>query len=135
MGTKHAVRIPRCLCLVLIAFATRSAIADDSDTEEEPAARDAIEFCDRIQYAGIAVREPEHHVWGCSPVKDGHGKYHLFGARFGNPFKTAWRSDSHVVHYVSDTPQGPFTFVEYALFLIANSKKGGNTQIISFSRY
>ncbi len=140
-------------CLTSIAVASGGSTADDSQTKGGTAARDTIEFCDRIQYAGIAVREPEHHVWGCSPVKDDDGKHHLFGARFRNPFKTAWRSDSHVVHYLSDTPQGPFKFVEvvyrgergkpgqwnyfgihnpcikkvdgkYVLFFIANSYKG-----------
>jgi hypothetical protein len=69
--------------------APSNRIAADGITKEGTAAKDAIAFCDRIQYVGIAVREPEHHVWGCTPVKDDDGKYHLFGARFGNPFKTA----------------------------------------------
>jgi len=143
-------------CLALMAAASRSSIAGDNETKDETAANDTIEFRDRIQYAGIAAREPNHHVWGCSPIKDDDGKYHLFGARFGNPFQTAWRSDSHVVHYVSDTPQGPFTFVDvvyrgererkgqwnyfgihnpcikkvdgkYVLFFIANSNKDGKS--------
>jgi len=136
----------------LVTVASFSSIAEEE--AKETVLRSAqVEFCDRIQYAGIAVREPRHHVWGCSPVKDDKGKYHLFGARFGNPFKNAWRSDSHIVHYVSDTPQGRFRFSEvvyrgerkragqwnyfgihnptikkvdgkYVLFFIANSNKG-----------
>jgi len=146
-GTDRLARPMLVVCLALIALGPRSSHAEGSDPKQE-AAKGAIPFCDHIQ------REPNHHVWGCSPVKGDDGRYHLFGARFGNPFKTAWRSDSHIVHYVSDTPQGPFTFVEvvyrgererkgqwnyfgvhnptikkvdgnYVLFFIANSNKGG----------
>jgi len=99
-------------CLTLSAVASGSSIADDSQAKEGTATKDAIEFCDRLEYVGIAVRDPDNHVWGSSPVKCEEGKYHLFSARFKNPFKTAWRNDSHVVHYVSDTPQGPFEFVD-----------------------
>lgn len=122
----------------------------------EPSVDETIEFHERIQYAGIAARDPENHIWGSSPVKCDEGKYHLFSARFRNPFKTAWRSDSHIVHYVSNTPQGPFKLADvvyrgerkrkgqwnyfgihnpcikkvdgkYVLFFIANSNKGGHS--------
>jgi len=65
--------------------------------KEGTATQDTIEFCDRLQYVGIAARDPENHIWGSSPVKCDEGKYHLFSARFKNPFKTSWRSDSHIV--------------------------------------
>jgi hypothetical protein len=73
---------------------------------------EAIGFNERLEYAGVAASDPENHVWGCSPVRCDKGKYHLFGARFSAPFEPGWRKDSHIVRFVSDTPQGPFTFAE-----------------------
>jgi len=69
-------------------------------------------FADRIKYVGIAVTDPSHHVWGCSPIVDEDGKIHLFGARWKSPFDPGWRTDSHIVHFVADKPEGPFKFAE-----------------------
>jgi hypothetical protein len=69
-------------------------------------------FYERLEYVGVAASDPENHVWGCSPVKCEKGLYHLFGARFKTPFEPGWRTDSHIVRFVSDTPRGPFTMAE-----------------------
>jgi len=74
--------------------------------------QEVIPFYERLEYAGVAASDPENHVWGCSPVKCEKGLYHLFGARFKTPFEPGWRTDSHIVRFVSDTPRGPFTMAE-----------------------
>ena len=89
-----------------VVYAEKVAGAKESDGGAE------ISFHERIEYAGIAARDPESNIWGCSPVKGDDGKYHLFGARFGRPFRRTWRYESHIVHFVSDTPQGPFKFID-----------------------
>lgn len=69
-------------------------------------------FHDKLVFRGIAASDGAHHVWGCSPVVGEHGKYHLFGARYGGDFNKGWRTDSHIAHFVSDTAVGPFKFKE-----------------------
>jgi len=111
MSNDNVARAMLGVCLALIAVASRSSIADDSETKEGIGAEDAIAFCDRLQYLGIAARDSELHVWGCSPVKGEDGRIHLIGARFGPDFDD-WKGNSHIVRYVADKPEGPFTFVE-----------------------
>ncbi len=100
--------------MLISTAAIMATVAPLNAKEKKPPPEkpDGIEFHERLEYVGIAARDPENHVWGCSPVKCDQGKYHLFGARFGQPFDKGWRKDSHIVHFVSDTPQGPFKMVE-----------------------
>ncbi len=73
-------------------------------------------FSKALEYKGIVVQDDEWHIWGCSPILDDEGKVHLFVARW--PVKTGhggWKTDSQIAHYVSDSPEGPFQFVEVVL--------------------
>lgn len=80
-------------------------------------------FYDNLELKGVAVREPGYHVWGSSPIIGPEGKVHLFCARWPNnihksrrtSFGQGWKSHSEVAHYVSDSPEGPFTFVDVVL--------------------
>jgi len=74
-------------------------------------------WADRLEYAGMAVSEPEFHVWGSSPVIGPDGKTHLFVARWpvAAAFDPGWRTHSEIAHYVSEKPEGPFTFKDVAL--------------------
>lgn len=70
-------------------------------------------WADRLEYVGIAVEEPNYHVWGSSPVIGPEGKTHLFVARwpiaegFGG-----WLTHCEIARYVGDSPEGPFEFRE-----------------------
>ena len=52
------------------------------------------DFESRLEYVGVAVEEPNYHVWGSSPVIGPGGKTHLFVSRW--PVKTWfwWLDDS-----------------------------------------
>ena len=79
-------------------------------------AQPATSFADHWEFKGTAVSEPGWHVWGSSPIIDPEGKVHLFVSRW--PLKTGhqgWRSHSEIAHYVGETPEGPFTFLDVAL--------------------
>lgn len=71
-------------------------------------------MADQWKFIGEAVNEPGYDVWGSSPIRDDKGNVHLFCARWSSetPFKTAWRFNSEIAHYVSKKPEGPFKFVE-----------------------
>ena len=72
-------------------------------------------FADRLEWVGLGVHSPGHHVWGSSPVMDDDGKMHIFAARWKPPFDHGWRDNSEIVHFVSNSPEGPFTFSDVAL--------------------
>tara|TARA_R110002073_G_scaffold43606_4_gene121591 strand:- start:6806 stop:7867 length:1062 start_codon:yes stop_codon:yes gene_type:complete len=73
-------------------------------------------WADRLEYVGVAVEEPDYHVWGSSPVIGPNGKTHLFVARWPieEEFK-AWLTHCEIARYVSDQPEGPFVFQEVVL--------------------
>lgn len=73
-------------------------------------------WADRLEYVGVAVEEPNYHVWGSSPVVDAEGKTHLFVSRWPEQegFK-GWRTHCEIARYLSDTPEGPFIFQEVVL--------------------
>ena len=68
---------------------------------------------DNWLFVGEAINEPGYDIWGSSPIRDDQGNVHLFCARWlsDTPFKTAWRYNSEIAHYVSESPEGPFNFV------------------------
>ncbi|MFB9052717.1 glycoside hydrolase family protein [Formosa undariae] len=73
-----------------------------------------IAMSDQWEFIGEAVNEPGYDVWGSSPIRDAQGNVHLFSARWSSetPFKTAWRYNSEISHYVAKRPEGPFHFVD-----------------------
>ncbi|MEA3224319.1 MAG: GDSL-type esterase/lipase family protein [Planctomycetota bacterium] len=77
----------------------------------------AVTFEQRLEYAGVAVRQEGWHIWGTSPVIGSKGDVHLFVARWpvSAKFDPGWRTHSEVAHYVSDSPEGPFSFSDVAL--------------------
>ena len=78
---------------------------------------------DQWQLLGEAVNEAGYDVWGSSPIRDNKGNVHIFCARWSSAiaFKKAWRYDSEIAHYVSETPEGPFKFVE----VVGKGKENG----------
>lgn len=73
-------------------------------------------WADRLEYVGVAVEEPDYHVWGSSPVIGPAGKTHLFVSRW--PLSSTfdgWMTDCEIARYQSDSPEGPFQFKEVVL--------------------
>ncbi|MDU1891319.1 MAG: glycoside hydrolase family protein [Dysgonomonas sp.] len=59
---------------------------------------------------------PGYWVWGSSVIKGKDGKYHMFADRWKKELGfQSWVTASEVVHAVSDTPEGPYIFVDVAL--------------------
>jgi len=77
----------------------------------------AATFEQRLEYAGVAVRQGGWHIWGTSPIIGPKGDVHLFVARWpvSAKFDPGWRTHSEVAHYVSNSPEGPFRFSDVAL--------------------
>lgn len=74
-------------------------------------------FADKWTYIGVAVEEEGYEIWGSSPIIDEEGKVHLFVARWDSKARhdPGWRSHSEIAHYVSDSPEGPFKFINVVL--------------------
>ncbi|MCR8668210.1 glycoside hydrolase family protein [Aestuariibaculum sp. M13] len=73
-------------------------------------------FADQWEFVGIAVEEPGYTIWGTSPIIDDNGKTHLFVARWpGNTVEPGWRTHSEIAHYIGDSSEGPFKFVDIAI--------------------
>lgn len=99
-----------CLLGTLITFLCAGYVqAQEKNTEKK---QDT--FADRWEYVGIAVEEPGYTIWGTSPILGEDGKVHLFVARWPGELKVdpGWRTHSEIAHYVGDSPEGPFTFVD-----------------------
>lgn len=85
---------------------------------------------DHWQLIGEAVNEPGYDVWGSSPIRDDKGNVHLFCARWSSEtlFKTAWRYNSEIAHYVAEGPEGPFEFVS----VVGKGKNDGSWNSAGF---
>ena len=61
--------------------------------------------------------QDNYWVWGSSVIRGEDGKYHMFVSRWPDflPFHPGWLVGSEIVHAISDTPEGPYTFVDVAL--------------------
>ncbi|MEO9511845.1 MAG: glycoside hydrolase family protein [Flavobacteriaceae bacterium] len=82
-----------------------------------------IAMSDHWRFIGEAINESGYDIWGSSPIRDDQGNVHLFSARWPSdtPFKTAWRFNSEIAHYVSKKPEGPFQFRE----VVGKGKRNG----------
>jgi alpha-L-fucosidase len=81
--------------------------------------RQPIAFRDRLLPAPVngGFRDTNYWIWCGSVTRGNDGKYHMFASRWphGLSFGPHWLSNSEIVHAVSETPEGPFTFSEVAL--------------------
>jgi hypothetical protein len=48
--------------------------------------------------------------WGMAPIYDEKGKLHVFMSTI--PYSGSWVKDSKIVHFVADSPKGPYEFVD-----------------------
>jgi hypothetical protein len=62
-------------------------------------------------------KQEGYWVWGSSIVKGDDGKYHMYVSRWPKTLKfhPGWMVASEIVHAVSDTAVGPYTFSDVAL--------------------
>ena len=73
-------------------------------------------FEKRLTPIGRILEDPDHNVWGCSPIYGPDGKVHLFYSRWVNEaHHQGWITCCEIVHAVADQPEGPYTTVEVAL--------------------
>ena len=86
-----------------------------SNAQSQPTNK--IPFANKWEFKGIAIDEPGYHVCGSSPIMGSDGRVHLFSARWkiAASFDPGWRSHSEIAHYVADSPEGPFRFVDVVL--------------------
>ena len=70
-----------------------------------------------VSPVGGSFAQEDYWVWGSSVIKGDDGKYHMFVSRWPKflPFHPGWMVESEIVHAVSDTPEGPYEFVDVAL--------------------
>lgn len=69
------------------------------------------------EFVGAAVSDPDYYVWCFSPIWGKDGKVHAFASRWpAAEGMEGWTGpNAEIAHYVSDTPEGPFTYVRTIL--------------------
>lgn len=81
-------------------------------------AQDNLKISDRISEIDETniLKTEGYHNWGGSIIKGEDAKYHLFYSRWPKESKfTGWLLFSEIAHATSDSPSGPWTYVETAL--------------------
>ena len=69
-----------------------------------------------MSWVGKAVDEPDYYVWCTSPIMGPDGKVNLFCSRWPKEYKfDGWSSHCEIAHYIGDSPEGPFHFVDIAI--------------------
>ena len=63
---------------------------------------------------GGGFRDDTYWTWCGSVILGDDGKYHMFASRWSKRTRFApnWLTNSYIVRAVSDTPEGPYTYVE-----------------------
>ncbi|MCC5844349.1 MAG: glycoside hydrolase family protein [Verrucomicrobia bacterium] len=76
-------------------------------------------FADRLLAAPVdgGFRREGFWVWCGSVIKGEDDRYHMFASMWEKsvPFTPNWLTNSMIVHAVSRTPEGPYTYVEDVL--------------------
>ncbi len=74
------------------------------------------EFAYGVEKAVLALTSKDYYLWDCSVIY-AEGKYHMFSSRWEKPlgFGWNWVFNSRIIHSVSDTPEGPYTFLREVL--------------------
>ena len=63
--------------------------------------------------------------WGMAPIYDEKGKLHVFMSAIPNSGK--WTTQSKILHFTAETPEGPYTFIDTTFS--SNSRTFHNPQI------
>lgn len=69
-----------------------------------------------FEYLGKAIEKKDTHVWCTSAIMDKKGKFHFYVSEWPIPKDpserfSGWFKHCQIVHYVADSPRGPFEFV------------------------
>jgi len=77
---------------------------------------DESSFAKRIKPIGRVLEMEGYYVWCNSPIEDEHGKIHVFFSRWdAKKGMSGWIKGSEICHAFSDTPEGPYQFIETVL--------------------
>lgn len=70
-----------------------------------------------LEYKGISVTDDAHWYWCVSPIYDAENRVHLFCSRWPrtDAEMALWFTQSEIVHFVGDSPEGPFSYLETVL--------------------
>ncbi|MCH6255973.1 glycoside hydrolase family protein [Puniceicoccaceae bacterium K14] len=100
-------------CLVFVL--SHTALGQDTATSTIWK-NDLFENIEPSPVGGGHVDE-NYWVWGSSVMQGDDGKFHMFVSRWPKemPFHPGWMVKSEIAHCVSDTAEGPYTFVDVAL--------------------
>ncbi len=107
MSNKHLLTL---LVAISFLFASEQGKAQKAETQTNLGT-----MLQPISEVGI-FRDTEFFNWGSSIIKGEDGKYHMFYARWPRKYTFgAWLTHSEIAHAVSDSPTGPYKYVETAL--------------------
>lgn len=77
---------------------------------------DESDFAKRLKPVGRALEMQGYYVWCNSPIMGNDGKVHVFFSRWeAKKGMGGWLNDCEICRAVSDSPEGPFEFVETVL--------------------
>lgn len=70
-----------------------------------------------LEYKGISVTDEDHFYWCVSPIYDEENQVHLFCSRWPKTNKgmALWFTQSEIVHFIGNSPEGPFEYIETVL--------------------
>lgn len=70
-----------------------------------------------LEYKGISVTDDNYWYWCVSPIYDEKDRVHLFCSRWPKTDKgmSLWFTESEIVHFIGNSPEGPFNYVETVL--------------------
>jgi hypothetical protein len=78
-----------------------------------------LSFQDRLLPApvGGGFNLPDQWIWGASVIRDDEGLYHMFASMWSKrvPMCPNWKTNSRIVRAISETPTGPYRYVEDVL--------------------
>lgn len=64
--------------------------------------------------AGLMIED--QWIWGSSVIKGEDGKYHMFADMWSKELGFGhWVTSTEIVHAISDTPEGPYTYSDIAI--------------------
>lgn len=77
---------------------------------------DISDFSKRLQPLGRILELEGYYVWGCSPIVDADGRFHVFFSRWDSQKGMGgWIKGSEIAHAVADKAEGPYENIETIL--------------------
>lgn len=71
------------------------------------------DLAESLEYLGPTIQDEQYHYWCYTSIRDEEGLYHVFMSRVPRDiqFAPGWKTNSEIVHFVGEGPEGPFTEV------------------------